>query len=187
MQNYHLTVDKNVFLPTVSMLKQVNIMAKELEYRFPSYEKIKDRLAKLESKLGLSSRIDDKGGIIIKNKDRTLTIHVSSMFTEFKEEVIIVSALVKTPELEDIVQKTLGKPTHARKMGPTLMGVSKVILETPISSSKNDFIVQVCEQLDITEEDFLKYDQLIRKNAKRRRAIPEIKKAAEKLDKLENR
>lgn len=180
-----MSVDKNVFLPIVSMLKQVNTLAKELEYRFPSYEKVKDRLEKLEAKLGLSSRIDDEGGIIIKNKERTLTIHVSSMFTESKEEEIVVSALVKTAELEDIIQKILGKPTHLRKMGPSLMNVSKVILETPVSSSKNDFIAQVCEQLDMRKEDFLKYDQLIRKNAKRRRAISQIKKAAEKLDKLE--
>ncbi len=169
------------------MLKQVNTLAKELEYRFPSYEKVKDRLEKLETKLGLSSRIDDEGGMMIKNKDRTLTIHVSSMFTESKEEVIVVSALVKTPELEDIVQKTLGKPTHSRKIGPSLMDVSKVILETPVSFSKKDFIAQVCKKLDMTKEDFSKYDRLIHNNAKRRRALSQIKKAAEKLDKLENR
>ncbi len=160
------------------------MMAKELKYEFSSQEQINKCLNCLKTKMDIiSEEMEESGGLKIKSPSRSLILLVLPTFTEEQKLTIFVQATTTDKDAETIVKTCFGKPKSERKLAPSILEISKAIIQ---SSKQNlDLLSEdVCERFGLNPKQFDRYRKMIDQSASMPGALSEVKMAAEKLKKL---
>ncbi|MFX1521389.1 MAG: hypothetical protein ACFFCD_15885 [Promethearchaeota archaeon] len=157
---------------------------KELKYEFFTQEEINKCLNCLKAVTEITiDEMEETGSLKIKTPDRSLILMIHSMFTKEQELTIEVYATTTTKNAENVMKECFGTPKSERKLAPSILEVSKIIIE---SNRQNlDLLAEdVCDMFGLKARHFEKYKKMIIQSASMPGALPEVKQAAEKLESL---
>jgi len=163
---------------------EAEVMVKELKYEFSTQEQIDDCLNCLKNKMEVTSEeMEETGSLKIKAPDRSLIMLVHPILTKEQELTIEVYATTTDKEAENIMQTCFGKPKSERKLAPSILEVSKVVIQ---SNRKNlDLLAEdICDIFGLQAKHFERYKRMIIQSASMAGALPEVKQAAEKIESL---
>ena len=159
-------------------------MVKELKYEFSTQEQIDDSLNCLKNKMEVTSEeMEETGSLKIKAPDRSLIMLVHPMLTKEQELTIEVYATTTDKEAENIMKTCFGKPTSERKLAPSILEVSKVIIQSN-RQNLDQLAEDVCDIFGLKAKHFERYKKMIIQSASMTGALPEVKQAADKIESL---
>jgi hypothetical protein len=127
--------------------------------------------------------MEETGSLKIKTPDRSLIMMVHPMFTKEQELTIELYATTTTNDAEHVMKECFGTPTSERKLAPSMLEVSKIIIKSDRQSL--DLLAEdVCDIFGLKAKHFEKYKKMILQSASMPGALPEVTQAAEKLESL---
>ncbi|WP_287583725.1 hypothetical protein [Candidatus Borrarchaeum sp.] len=190
-ENTFLCMRPNLGGPTLSTMgtddrqkEEKGEKMKELKYEFSTQEEINKGLNCLKDVTEVTSEeMEETGSLKIKSSDRSLIMIVHSIFSKEQELTIEVYATTTTEDAENVVKECFGTPKSERKLAPSILEVSKIIIQ---STRQNlDLLSEdVCDIFGLKAKHFEKYKKMIIQSASMPGALPEVKQAADKIESL---
>lgn len=160
------------------------MMVKELKYEFSAQEEINKCLNCLKDVTEVTSEeMEETGSLKIKSLDRSMIILVHPMFSESQQLKIEVYATTTEKKAEEIVKTCFGTPKSERKLAPSILEISKSIVESK-RQNLDQLTEDICDIFGLKAKHFERYKKMIMQSASMPGALPEVKQAAAKIESL---
>ncbi|MFX0169671.1 MAG: hypothetical protein ACFE89_10000 [Candidatus Hodarchaeota archaeon] len=160
-------------------------MGKELHYEYAQYPPAETAFKCLVNRLDLQVREEDMGGgLRAVNETRSLVVHLQTRATQRGGLKVEVHIRVSRDDDMAAVMACFGEPQKERKMAPTAKDFANHVIALEVGEDSDAFVAEICEQLDITVDQFGNYRAMVLSTSTLPGASKELKQAAKKLKTL---